>query len=57
MNSDQLFLGYDAEVFVVKDGPRQADGYTWYYLVAPYDDTRAGWAASNFLNIIPAPTR
>jgi hypothetical protein len=57
LNSDQLFLGYDAEVFVVKDGPRQADGYTWYYLVAPYDDTRAGWAASNFLNIIPAPTR
>ena len=57
LDSDQLFLGYDAEVFLVKDGPRQADGYTWYYLVAPYDNTRAGWAASNFLNIVPAPSQ
>ena len=55
LSSDQLFLGYDAEVFLVKDGPRQADGYAWYYLVAPYDTTRAGWAASTFLNIIPPP--
>ncbi len=55
LNSDQLFLGYDAEVFVVKDGPRQADGYSWYQLVAPYDETRTGWAASDFLNIIPPP--
>jgi hypothetical protein len=55
LNSNPLFIGYDAEVFVIKDGPRQADGYSWYYLVAPYDETRAGWAASDFLNIIPAP--
>ncbi len=55
LNSAQLFLGYDSEVFQVKDGPQQLDGYTWYYLVAPYDDKRAGWAASNFLGIIPPP--
>lgn len=55
LNTEPLFVGYDAEVFVVKDGPRQADGYTWYYLVAPYDTTRAGWAASDFFNIIPPP--
>jgi hypothetical protein len=52
---NQLFLGYDAEVFVVNDGPRQADGYTWYSLVAPYDATRTGWAASDFFTIIPPP--
>jgi hypothetical protein len=55
LNTAQLFLGFDAEVFVVKEGPRQADGYSWYYLVAPYDEARAGWAASDFLNIIPPP--
>ena len=55
LNSNQLFLGYDAEVFIIKDGPRQADGYAWYQLVAPYDTTRTGWAASDFLNIIPPP--
>ena len=49
------FLGFDSEVFIVKDGPQLVDGYTWWYLVAPYDDTRAGWAASDFLSYIPSP--
>ena len=55
LNSDQLFLGFDAEVFVINGGPRQVDGYTWYSLVAPYDATRTGWAASDFFTVIPAP--
>jgi hypothetical protein len=55
LNSAQMFLGFDSEVFLVKDGPKDTDGYTWYYLVAPYDDKRAGWAASNFLTLIPPP--
>ncbi len=50
-----VFLGYDEEVFEVRDGPRNADGYTWWYLVAPYDETRAGWAAADFLSPIPSP--
>ncbi len=49
------FLANDAEVFLVKDGPREVDGYTWWYLVAPYDDTRAGWAAADYLTYVPAP--
>jgi len=52
---EPVFLGYDSEVFVVQDGPREADGYVWWYLVAPYDATRAGWAASDFLSYIPSP--
>jgi hypothetical protein len=55
LNSDIAFLGYDSEVFLVKDGPRDVDGYVWWYLVAPYDETRAGWAAADFLIYIPAP--
>ena len=55
LNGNPDFLGYDSEVFLVQDGPREVDGYTWWYLVAPYDDTRAGWAASDFLSYIPAP--
>jgi hypothetical protein len=49
------FLAYDEEVFVIKDGPREVDGYVWWYLVAPYDDTRVGWAAADFLTYVPAP--
>jgi hypothetical protein len=55
LSGGQLFLGYDSEVFQVRDGPQSADGFVWYYLVAPYDEKRAGWAASNYLAIIPPP--
>ena len=55
LNGNFEFLGYDSEVFIVQDGPREVDGFVWWYLVAPYDETRNGWAAADFLAYIPAP--
>jgi hypothetical protein len=55
LNGETVFRGEESEVFLVKDGPQQADGYTWWYLVAPYDDTRAGWAVADFLAAVPPP--
>jgi hypothetical protein len=55
LNSDTVFRGDESETFQVKDGPQTADGYTWWYLVAPYDSTRAGWAAADFLTVVPSP--
>ncbi len=55
LTSDTVFFGGESEVFVVRDGPQTVDGYTWWYLVAPYDDTRAGWAAADFLLVVPTP--
>ena len=55
LDGEFVFLGYDSEVFVVQDGPKTVDGYTWWYLVAPYDETRAGWAAADFLSVVPSP--
>lgn len=55
LNGNPEFLGFDSEVFVVHDGPRESDGYVWWYLVAPYDQNRAGWAAADFLTYIPSP--
>lgn len=55
LNGTPVFLGYDEEVFQVREGPQEADGYIWWYLVAPYDETRAGWAAADFLGAIPSP--
>jgi hypothetical protein len=52
---DTVFLGEESETFQVKDGPQQADGYMWWYLVAPYDENRAGWAAADYLAAVPAP--
>ncbi len=53
--SETVFRGEESETFQVKDGPQQADGHTWWYIVAPYDQTRAGWAAADFLTVVPAP--
>ncbi len=50
-----LFLALEAEVFLVTDGPRDADGYTWWYLEAPAEKTRQGWAASNYLAVVQNP--
>lgn len=55
LSSDTVFSGEEAETFQVKDGPQQADGYNWWYIVAPYDNTRAGWAAADFLAVVPSP--
>jgi len=55
LNSDTVFRGEEAETFQITDGPQEADGYTWWYVVAPYDDTRAGWAAADFLAVVPSP--
>ncbi len=55
LNSDTVFRGEESETFKIQDGPKQADGYTWWYLVAPYDSTRAGWAAADYLAVVPAP--
>ncbi len=55
LNGDTVFFGEESEVFIVRDGSQVADGYTWWYLVAPYDETRAGWAAADFLAVVPSP--
>ena len=46
------FTALDAEAFLVIDGPVEADGYTWWHLEAPYDQTRNGWSAGDFLSPI-----
>ncbi len=50
-----LFLAIDAEVLKVTDGPKQADGYTWWFLVSPSDSTVQGWAVANYLVVIQKP--
>ncbi len=47
-----LFLGKESEVFQIKDGPKESGGFTWWFLVAPYDDNRKGWAVQNYLSVV-----
>jgi hypothetical protein len=55
LNGQDLFLSYDSEVFQVTEGPQELDGHTWWRLVAPYDETRAGWAVADYLALVSSP--
>jgi len=55
LNSEIRMVVSDAEVFLVQEGPVDLDGYLWWRLVGPFDDTRQGWAVSNYLNVIQNP--
>ncbi len=50
--SEVRFIGMDAEVFEVQNGPQDQDDIVWWYLVSPYDEARSGWAASNYLTVV-----
>ncbi|KAA3643186.1 MAG: SH3 domain-containing protein [Chloroflexi bacterium] len=55
LNSEILFLGLDSEIFEVRDGPVEADGFIWWLLVTPIDENRSGWAADAFLEFVENP--
>jgi hypothetical protein len=49
------FLAIDGEVFQILDGPQDADGYTWWFLQAPYDTNVQGWAVADYLVVVQNP--
>jgi len=55
LNNEVRILGAESEVFQVEDGPKDVDGFTWWYLVGPYDASRRGWAVSNYLSVVQNP--
>jgi hypothetical protein len=55
LESEALFLGSESEVFEVQDGPQISDDFTWWFLVAPFDENRRGWAVAPYLAVIQNP--
>jgi hypothetical protein len=55
LNGKVLTLGGESEVFRIEDGPKEQDGYTWWYLVGPFDANRKGWAVVNYLQVVQNP--
>ena len=45
-------LALENEVYEVRGGPTEADGYTWWFLINPYDNTIQGWSVANFLRSV-----
>lgn len=55
LQTEVRMLGAESEVFIIRDGPVEVDGYTWWYLVGPFDETRRGWAVANYLTVVQQP--
>ncbi len=55
LDQEPRFLGLESEVFQIMDGPIQNDEFTWWYLVAPFDESRNGWAVAPYLVVIENP--
>jgi len=48
-----VFVATEGEKFKIGDGPKQANGYTWWYIVDPNNADRFGWAVQNFMQVAP----
>ena len=55
LDGEISFLGLESEIFVVKDGPEESDGYLWWELSAPTDAYRSGWAVQDYLEVVQQP--
>lgn len=49
------YLAIEHEVFQVQAGPKQAGGFTWWYLINPTTPSRFGWAVQNYLQQVQGP--
>lgn len=47
-----LFVAEDGEIYVVQGGPREQDGYIWWYVVDPNNSEKAGWAVQDYMERI-----
>ena len=55
VSSKVNYIAYEAEVFLVINGPIDADGYIWWELQDPYTDAVVGWGVANYLKVIQNP--
>jgi hypothetical protein len=55
VSSKVNYIAIEAEVFLVKDGPIDTDGYEWWQLQDPYTDRAVGWGVANYLVVVQNP--
>ncbi len=53
IDSEVLFRVDDGTQFIVIGGPTQADGLTWWQVQNPVNPAETGWAAANYLEVVP----
>lgn len=53
LGTSVIFRSEEGTRFVVIDGPQLVDGLSWWRIQDPTNTTRTGWAAANYLQVIP----
>jgi len=48
VSSKVNYVAIESQVFLVKDGPIDADGYVWWELEDPYTNNAGGWGVANY---------
>lgn len=49
------YIAIDSEVFLVKDGPIDADRYRWWQLQDPFNGNAVGWGVGDYLSVVQNP--
>jgi hypothetical protein len=52
VNANRLFVAPDESLFLVIDGPLQADSLTWWKIQNPDDPSEQGWGAGTYLEVV-----
>ncbi len=52
LSGKPAFIAQESEVYLLVGGPTSRDGYTWWQISTPYDQSRQGWAVDQYLHLI-----
>ena len=55
VSTDVRYVATESQVFLVKEGPVDTDGYIWWLLQDPYTENAWGWGVSNYLSVVQNP--
>jgi hypothetical protein len=55
VSGDVDYVAIDSEVFIIKDGPVDSDGYYWWLLRDPYSEKTLGWGVADYLSVVQNP--
>lgn len=55
LTGEIAYLGVEGEIFLVKGGPVEGDGYLWWQIEAPLNASRQGWVVSDYLRPAQSP--
>jgi len=49
------FIVFEGEIFLIQDGPQEADGFVWWHMLGTEDETRRGWSVSDYMEVVQGP--